>query len=80
MRLLSGMGIFEEVGHDTFAPTALAGMYVSGSPVTEAVVHMCVTLVVTVSIVWLNLNCQNLTNECAIQAPRLLGPHRLSEP
>lgn len=80
MRLLSGMGIFKEVEQDTFTPTALAGIYVSGSPLTEAVVHMYVPLIVAVLIVWLSLNFQNLTHECAIQAPRLLGPHRLSEP
>ena len=80
MRLLSGMGIFKEVGHDAFAPTALAGIYVSGSPLTEAVVHMYVNLVVALSIVWLSSNCQNLSHECAIQAFRLLGADRLSEP
>lgn len=46
MRLLAGMGIFKEVGHDAFAPTPLAAIYVTGSPFTEAVIHMYLTLVV----------------------------------
>ena len=62
MRLLTGMGLFTEVGNDAFVPTALASIYVSSSPLTEAVVHMCVNLNIAVSIVWLCFNCQNLTN------------------
>ena len=42
MKVLAGMGIFKEVGHDTFAPTPLAGAYVTGPPLIAAVVHMYV--------------------------------------
>lgn len=31
MRVLAGMGIYKEVGHNTFAPTPLARTYVTGS-------------------------------------------------
>ena len=55
MRLLAGMGIFKEVGHDTFAPTALAGVFASGSLFSEGVVHMYVNFALTVSIIWLRL-------------------------
>ena len=79
MRLLTGMGLFTEVGHDAFVPTPLAGIYVSGSPLTEAVVHMCVNLIVAVSIVWLSFDCQNLTNQGAIQAFRLFEANRISK-
>ena len=44
MRILAGMGLFKEVGHDAFAPTPLSGAYVTGSPLTEAVVHLYVSL------------------------------------
>ena len=42
MRVLAGMGIFKEVRHDTFAPTPLAGAYVTGSPLANGVIHVFV--------------------------------------
>lgn len=42
MRVLAGMGIFKEVGHDAFVSMPLVGAYVTGSPLTAGVVHMCV--------------------------------------
>ena len=42
MSVLAGMGIVKEVGHDTFAPTPLAGAYVTGSPLADAVIHVFV--------------------------------------
>lgn len=44
MRLLAGMGILTETGQSTFKPTLLADAYVTGSPLTEAVIHMLVNL------------------------------------
>lgn len=42
MRLLVGMGIFKEVGYGTFASTPLSHLYVSASPLTQGIIHMCV--------------------------------------
>ena len=38
--MLAGMGIFEEVGHNTLTPTPLAGAYVTGSPLADGVIHV----------------------------------------
>ncbi|KAL8687847.1 MAG: hypothetical protein Q9218_006092 [Villophora microphyllina] len=40
MRVLTGMGIFKEVAQHTFVPGPLASVYVTGSPLTAAVVHL----------------------------------------
>ena len=56
MRLLAGMGVFKEVGHDAFAPTPLAALYITGSPLIEAVVHMYVDLVINSSVISLMLS------------------------
>ena len=45
MRMLVGMGVFKEVGKDTFMSTPLAATYVTGSPLTDAVTHMFVDLI-----------------------------------
>jgi hypothetical protein len=43
MRFLAGMKIFKEVEQGSFLSTPLAGAYVSASPLSSAVIHMCVT-------------------------------------
>ena len=45
--------MFREVANGAFAPTVLAGLYVSGSALTEGVVHMYVRLPLLLSIMWL---------------------------
>src|SRR5258706_168577 len=42
MRFLVGMGIFNEVGQDTFTSTPIASAYVTASPMAQGVIHMCV--------------------------------------
>ena len=46
MRILAAMGIFKEVHQDTYLPTTLAGMYVTGSPFTAGVIHMSVNSII----------------------------------
>ena len=40
MRLLAGMGLFEEVDPEAYAPTRLAEIYMSKSPLSDIVVHL----------------------------------------
>ena len=47
MRLLAGMGMMTETGQLSFKPTPLAGAYVTGSPLAQAVVHMFVQIAIT---------------------------------
>jgi hypothetical protein len=42
MRMLVAMGIFEEVGHETYLAKPAAKVRVTGSSFREAVIHMCV--------------------------------------
>ena len=42
MRMLVGMGIFEEVGHQTYLAKPVANIWTIGSALREAVIHMCV--------------------------------------
>jgi len=42
MRMLVAMGIFEEVGHQTYLTKPVANIWTIGSPLREAVIHMCV--------------------------------------
>ena len=42
IRVLAGMGIFKEVGHELFVPAPLAGEYLTGSPLTAGVIYVCV--------------------------------------
>ena len=40
MRMLAGMGIFQEVNFEAYEPTSLAQSYVSGNPLSDIVVHL----------------------------------------
>ncbi|CAI6331809.1 unnamed protein product [Periconia digitata] len=40
MRILVTMGIFEEVGHHTYVATPSAGIWATGSPFRDAVIHV----------------------------------------
>ena len=40
--MLAGMGLFKEIGQNTFTSTPTASVYVTGSPLREAVIHMFV--------------------------------------
>jgi len=40
MRVLTGMGLFEEIARDSFTATSLASAYVTASPLSEAIVHL----------------------------------------
>ncbi|PVI05885.1 putative sterigmatocystin 8-O-methyltransferase precursor [Periconia macrospinosa] len=40
MRILVTMGIFEEVAHHTYVATPLAGIWASGSPLRESIIHI----------------------------------------
>jgi hypothetical protein len=40
MKMLTAMSLFNEVGLDTFIAKPLAGIYVTGSPLKEAVLHL----------------------------------------
>lgn len=43
MRILAAIGVFKELSKDTFAPTKLSSVYVTGSPFREFIVHAYVT-------------------------------------
>ncbi|KAF1957702.1 S-adenosyl-L-methionine-dependent methyltransferase [Byssothecium circinans] len=40
LRLLTGVGLFTETGLDTYAAKPLAGIFCTGSPLKEAVIHL----------------------------------------
>jgi hypothetical protein len=42
MRMLVAMKVFNEVDHHTYLANPLARVWTSGSPLREAVIHMCV--------------------------------------
>ena len=40
MRMLTGMGFFEEVGPEAYAPTSLVESYTTKSPLSDVVIHL----------------------------------------
>ena len=46
MRVLTGMGLFEETARDSFKATSLASAYVTECPISEAVVHLYVHITI----------------------------------
>ena len=64
MRLLSAMGIFNEVAKDKFQPTTISKACVSRSPFSAAIIHMYVVLTV-------NGSQLSTMSNCSILAPRI---------
>lgn len=80
MRVLTGMGLFNEIAQDTFTATPLASAYVTGSPLAEAVVHLYVYTTILSRARHLIPEHQWRASSCRQQNTGISGAARLSQP
>ena len=77
MRLLSGMKIFNEVGQDTWESTPLAASLIFRSPLTRAVIHLCVYRCIIESHRCINVQVQCQSERSRNQIANIIREARL---